>query len=114
MIFKLFTKFGEFVIFSARSFQIEFLDCKLEGKYLKLPKMTAVRMKLHRPISEKWKLKSVTVSREPSGKYFAVLNVEFEPEPRPNQGGTIGIDVGIKTCAVNLVYFDLNIIFWKL
>ena len=45
----------------------------LEGKYLKLPKMTAVRMKLHRPISEKWKLKSVTVSREPSGKYFASL-----------------------------------------
>ena len=44
----------------------------LEGKYLKLPKMTAVRMKLHRPISEKWKLKSVTVSREPSGKYFAM------------------------------------------
>ena len=45
----------------------------LEGNYLKLPKMTAVRMKLHRPISEKWKLKSVTVSREPSGKYFASL-----------------------------------------
>ena len=48
----------------------------LEGKYLKLPKMTAVRMKLHRPISEKWKLKSVTVSREPSGKYFASLLYE--------------------------------------
>ena len=45
----------------------------LEGKYLKLPKMAAVRIKLHRPISEKWKLKSVTVSREPSGKYFASL-----------------------------------------
>ena len=45
----------------------------LEGNYLKLPKMTAVRMKLHRPISEKWKLKSVTVSRVPSGKYFASL-----------------------------------------
>ena len=45
----------------------------LEGKYLKLPKMTAIRIKLHRPISEKWKLKSVTVSREPSGKYFASL-----------------------------------------
>mgnify|MGYP000046116029 CR=1 FL=1 len=29
----------------------------LEGKYLKLPKMAAVRIKLHRPISEKWKLK---------------------------------------------------------
>ena len=50
----------------------------LEGKYLKLPKMTAVRMKLHRPISEKWKLKSVTVSREPSGKYFASLAESFD------------------------------------
>ena len=45
----------------------------LEGKYLKLPKMTAIRTKFRRPISEKWKLKSVTVSREPSGKYFASL-----------------------------------------
>ena len=50
----------------------------LEGKYLKLPKMTAVRMKLHRPISEKWKLKSVTVSMEPSGKYFASLAESFD------------------------------------
>ena len=50
----------------------------LEGKYLKLPKMAAVRMKLHRPISEKWKLKSVTVSREPSGKYFASLTESFD------------------------------------
>ena len=50
----------------------------LEGKYLKLPKMTAVRMKLHRPISEKWKLKSVTVSREPSGKYFSSLAESFD------------------------------------
>ncbi|SCH98024.1 transposase%2C IS605 OrfB family [uncultured Ruminococcus sp.] len=45
---------------------------------MKLPKMTAVRMKLHRPISEKWKLKSVTVSREPSGKYFASLAESFD------------------------------------
>ena len=50
----------------------------LEGKYLKLPKMTAVRIKLHRPVSEKWKLKSVTVSREPSGKYFASLTESFD------------------------------------
>ena len=45
---------------------------------MKLPKMTAVRMKLHRPISEKWKLKSVTVSREPSGKYFASFAESFD------------------------------------
>ena len=66
----------------------------LEGKYLKLPKMTAVRIKLHRPISEKWKLKSVTVSREPSGKYFASLLFCSEnqtAEKRPAEK-YIGID----------------------
>ena len=68
----------------------------LQDTHLKLPKMSSIKIKLHRQIPSDWKLKSVTVSREPSGKYFAVLNVEFEPEPRPNQGGTIGIDVGIK------------------
>ena len=102
MIFKLFAKFGEFVIFSDRSFQIEFLDCKLEGKYLKLPKMTAVRMKLHRPISEKWKLKSVTVSREPSGKYFASLLFCCEnqtAEKRPAEK-FIGIDFAMQGMCV--------------
>ena len=38
----------------------------------------------------------VTIEYTPAGKYFAVLNIDFEPEPRPNAGGTIGIDVGIK------------------
>lgn len=31
-----------------------------------------------------------------SCKYFAVLNMDFEPQPMSNQGGSIGIDVGIK------------------
>jgi putative transposase len=38
----------------------------------------------------------VTVEKTPTGKYFLVLNVDFEPEKRPNQGGVIGIDVGLK------------------
>ena len=42
------------------------------------------------------KINHVTVERTPTGKYFAVLNVEFEPQPRSNNGGCIGIDVGIK------------------
>ena len=74
----------------------------LEGKYLKLPKMTAVRMKLHRPISEKWKLKSVTVSREPSGKYFASLLFCCEnqaAEKRPAEK-FIGIDFAMRGMCV--------------
>lgn len=42
------------------------------------------------------KINNVTIEHTPTGKYFAVLNVEFEPRPRPNNGGCIGIDVGIK------------------
>ena len=73
-----------------------------KGNYLKLPKMTAVRMKLHRPISEKWKLKSVTVSREPSGKYFASLLFCSEnqaAEKRPAEK-FIGIDFAMQGMCV--------------
>lgn len=42
------------------------------------------------------KINNVTIKCTPAGKYFAVLNVEFEPQPRANNGGCIGIDVGIK------------------
>ena len=80
----------------------------LEGKYLKLPKMTAVRMKLHRPISEKWKLKSVTVSREPSGKYFASLLFCCEnqtAEKRPAEK-FIGIDF-----AMQGIYIEKTVMF---
>lgn len=41
-------------------------------------------------------INNVTMERVPTGKYFVVLNVDFEPECRENAGGTIGIDVGIK------------------
>ena len=74
----------------------------LEGKYLKLPKMTVIRIKLHRPISEKWKLKSVTVSREPSGKYFASLLFCSEnqtAEKRPAEK-FIGIDFAMQGLCV--------------
>ena len=42
------------------------------------------------------KINNVTVEQTPTGKYFVVLNVEFEPVLKENKGGSIGIDVGIK------------------
>ena len=50
----------------------------LQEKSLKLPKMTPIKIKLHRSIPEGWKQKSVTVSREPTGKYFASLLFDCE------------------------------------
>lgn len=63
------------------------------GKYLKLPKLGFVRI---RQSMEVGKIHNVTIEHTPTGKYFAVLNVEFEPQPLINMGGLIGIDVGIK------------------
>lgn len=53
-------------------------NIRLHDRFLKLPKMTPVKIKLHRLIPDGWKLKSVTVSREPFGKYFASLLFDCE------------------------------------
>jgi len=68
-------------------------NIRVVGKYLKLPKLGYVKI---RQSMEVGKINHVTVERTPTGKYFAVLNVEFEPQPTPNKGSVIGIDVGIK------------------
>ena len=47
------------------------------------------------------KINNVTIECTPTGKYFAVLNVEHKPELRNNQGENIGIDVGIKRFYTN-------------
>lgn len=66
---------------------------RIVGKYIKLPKLGYVKIKQSMEVGQ---INHVTVERTPTGKYFVVLNVDFEPEPHPNTGNTIGIDVGIK------------------
>lgn len=45
---------------------------------LKLPKVGQVKIKQHRDIPSDHKLKSVTVSKTPSGKYYASILFEYE------------------------------------
>ena len=45
----------------------------LSNGYLRLPKIGQVRLKQHRIIPEEYRLKSVTVSQAPSGKYYASI-----------------------------------------
>ena len=68
-------------------------NIRIVGRYIKLPKLGLVKI---RQSMEVEKINNVTIEKTPTGKYFAVLNVEFEPELRENHGGVIGIDVGIK------------------
>ena len=66
---------------------------RIEAKHIRLPKIGFVKV---RQSMETGHINNVTVERTPTGKYFAVLNVDFEPAPKKNKGGIIGIDVGIK------------------
>ena len=68
-------------------------NIRIVGKNIKLPKLGFVKI---RQSMEVGKIHNVTIECTPTGRYFAVLSVEFEPQPRQNNGGMIGIDVGIK------------------
>ena len=80
-------------------------NIRIEGKKIRLPKAGMVRIKVHRDIPEGWKLKSVTVSMEGSGKYYASLLFEV-PERESQADGTekekeyLGIDFAMSGLAV--------------
>ena len=74
----------------------------MQEKSLKLPKMTPIKIKLHRSIPEGWKLKSVTVSREASGKYFASLLFDCENQTAEKRQAEkfLGIDFAMNGLCV--------------
>jgi putative transposase len=76
-------------------------NVKVMGSYLKLPgKVGAVKAKIHRFIEGT--IKTVSVSKDPSGKYYASILTEVEGEnPAPStEGRVIGVDLGLKHFAV--------------
>ena len=50
-------------------------------KYIKLPKVGLVKMKQHRIIPSEQKIKSATISKTPSGKYYVSILVEYDFVP---------------------------------
>ena len=80
-------------------------NIRLVGRRLKLPKMSPVRIIVHREIPEGARLKSVTVIREPSGKYYASLLYELEgcedhTAIRIHAGKVLGMDFAMQGLAV--------------
>ena len=71
------------------------ITIKVSDKYITLPKVGQVRIKKHRDYDGK--IKNVTVSKNPSGKYYvSVLVEQEEKEKLPTTDSKIGIDLGIK------------------
>lgn len=71
----------------------------ISDRYIKLPKIGLVRVKKHRDFEGI--IKSVTVSKNPSGKYHVSVLVDCkEQEKLPQSPNEIGIDLGIKEFAI--------------
>lgn len=75
-------------------------NVKIIDDNIKLPgNIGIVKAKIHRPINGK--IKTVTVCKTPSGKYFASILTEVEREnPNISEGKIYGIDLGLKQFAV--------------
>ena len=74
-------------------------DIDVETNRLYIPKLTSLRIILHREIEGQ--MKSVTISKTPSGKYFASILCEVEKTIKPKKKGSqIGIDLGLKSFLV--------------
>jgi putative transposase len=69
-----------------------------DGK-LHLAKIGDIKIKLHRPIEGT--IKTCTIRRMPTGKWFACFSVEMEDIPLPpwKDGSVVGIDVGLESFA---------------
>ncbi|WP_447282658.1 IS200/IS605 family element RNA-guided endonuclease TnpB [Enterococcus faecium] len=70
-----------------------------DSKFIKVPKLKSlVRIKLHR--QPKGIIKSATISRHSSGKYYISLLCKEEIIELPKTNSTIGIDLGIMDFAI--------------
>lgn len=80
-----------------QSFQVP-QHASIQGSYIKLPKIGQVRAKIDRDYVGG--IKTVTISRTTTGKYFASVlcddGVELPAKKPVSEAGTIGIDLGLK------------------
>src|SRR6266516_1329750 len=67
-----------------------------QGK-LALSGIGHVKIVLHRPL--KGKVKTLTIHKSSTGKWYTCFSVECEPECLPKNDAAVGIDVGLKTFA---------------
>jgi len=73
---------------------------RIEGHKVKLPKVGWVKLCQHRPLPENSIIKTVTISRTPSGKYYISILVEYENQILPVIPKTF---LGLGFCDARLV-----------
>lgn len=76
----------------------------IDNKTIRLPKLKDVRIKLHRQLPKEAVIKSATISRTPTGKYYIAILVEHEAdiEPlAPTAATVLGLDYSSKSLFVD-------------
>jgi len=69
---------------------------------IQIPKLkSTIKVTVHRKLKEVIKFNSLTISKEPSGKYFVSINVDNLTKEHKKTSNKIGIDLGIKDFLVN-------------
>jgi len=79
-----------------QSFRLPNQKFKIIGNKIQLEKIGKVKIVVDRKLPD-GKLMSVTVSKNPSGQYFASILIETEINYKPKTNKEVGIDLGIKT-----------------
>jgi putative transposase len=77
----------------------------IDGRFIQLPKIGKLKMILHRPIPDGFKVKTATIIKKVDG-YYITLSLQDASVPvltpdTPGMGNTIGIDVGLKSFLVD-------------
>lgn len=78
--------------------QVPSIEILFENNKLKLPKLSWLKTNISKKFEGK--IKSVTVSQVPSGKYYVSVLVETEQPQLPKTDKAIGIDLGIKDLVI--------------
>ncbi|WP_428011197.1 RNA-guided endonuclease InsQ/TnpB family protein [Baaleninema sp.] len=73
----------------------------IDGKFIQLPKLGRLKLILHRPIPDGFKIKTATITRKADG-YYITLSLQNSTVPElspelPTLDNTIGIDMGLKS-----------------
>jgi putative transposase len=91
--FPRFKKYGQFksLLFP------QFKNTPVTGLHLKLPKLGAIPINLHRPIPDRFVVKQVRIIRK-ADRWYASINLQCDvsvPDPMPH-GHPIGVDIGLE------------------
>lgn len=77
----------------------------ISGKFIQLPKIGKLKMILHRPLPDGFKVKTATITKKVDG-YYITLSLQDASVPvltpdTPSMENTIGIDMGLKSFLVD-------------